>query len=84
VTATMNAAYLQHGHPGAVQDTDPGTLREALGRRAARGQRLDLETAVAQLVPLCVELADIHAEGYGFYLHPSSIAETGGHWSSGM
>ena len=72
----MNAAYLQHGHPGAVQDTGPGTLREALGRRAARGQRLDLETAVAQLVPLCVELADIHAEGYGFYLHPSSVAET--------
>jgi hypothetical protein len=47
-----------------------------LGRRAAVGQRLALETAVGQLVPLCLELAEVHDQGYGFYLHPSSIAET--------
>jgi hypothetical protein len=71
----MNAAYPQHGHTGAAQNTGPGTLREALSRRAANGQRLSLEAAVAQLVPLCIELAEIHADGYGFLLHPSSVAE---------
>jgi hypothetical protein len=77
----MNAAYLQHGQPGAVPHFDAGTLREGLTRRAANGQRLGLEAVVAQLVPLCLELAEIHAEGYGFYLHPASIAETAdGRW----
>jgi hypothetical protein len=45
-------------------------------RRAALGQRLGLDAAVAQIVPLCLELAEIHAQGYGFFLHPSSISET--------
>jgi hypothetical protein len=26
---------------------------------------------------LCLELAEVHDQGYGFYLHPSSILETG-------
>jgi len=45
-------------------------------RRASLGHRLGLEAAVAQIVPLCLELAEIHAQGYGFFLHPSSITET--------
>src|SRR5688572_28824145 len=74
----MNAAYPQPGHPGAIPSSGFGihTLREALSRRAGAGQRLPLETAVAQLVPLCLELAEVHDQGYGFYLHPSSIIET--------
>jgi eukaryotic-like serine/threonine-protein kinase len=52
-----------------------GTLREAMQRRAALGQRLGLEAAVAQVVPLCLEIAEVHAQGYGFFLHPSSVAE---------
>lgn len=72
----MNAAYPQHGHPGAILNAGLGTLRDALNRRAAAGRRLGLEEAVAQLVPLCIELAEIHTEGYGFYLHPSTISET--------
>lgn len=73
----MNAAYPQHGHQGEFLDTSSGTLRDALNRRAAEGHRLSLDVAVAQLVPLCIELAEVHAEGYGFYLHPSSISESG-------
>jgi hypothetical protein len=75
----MNAAYPQQGHPGAYPSSGFGTrtLRDALNRRAALGQRLALETAVAQLVPLCLELAEVHDQGYGFYLHPSSATETG-------
>jgi len=74
----MNAAYPQQGHPGAIPSSGFGnhTLREALSRRAAIGQRLALETAVGQLVPLCLELAEVHDQGYGFYLHPSSVMET--------
>ncbi len=72
----MNAAYPQYGHPGALLNSTTGTLREALDRRAAVGQRLGLETAVSQIVPLVLELAEIHEGGYGFYLHPSSVAET--------
>jgi hypothetical protein len=40
------------------------------------GQRVPLDVAVNQLVPLCLELAEVHDQGYGFYLHPSSITET--------
>jgi eukaryotic-like serine/threonine-protein kinase len=75
----MNAAYPQHGHPGAIPSSGfatTHTLREALGRRAAAGQRVPLEVAIGQLVPLCLELAEVHDQGYGFYLHPSSITET--------
>jgi hypothetical protein len=74
----MNAAYPQQGHPGAIPSSGFGThtLRDALSRRAAVGQRLALETAVGQLVPLCLELAEVHDQGYGFYLHPSSVMET--------
>src|SRR6185295_315261 len=72
----MNAAYPYHGQHGAVPLSGAGTLREAMQRRAALGQRLGLEAAVAQIVPLCLELAEIHAQGYGFFLHPSSVGET--------
>ena len=75
----MNAAYPQQGHPGAIPSSGfatTHTLRDALGRRAAAGQRVPLEVAVGQLVPLCLELAEVHDQGYGFYLHPSSITET--------
>lgn len=77
----MNAAYLQHGHPDAVLRQEPVSLRDELNRREAHGQFFSLEEAVAQLVPLCLELADIHAQGYGFYLHPSSVsAPADGTW----
>ncbi|MEO8178672.1 MAG: hypothetical protein ABI895_07555 [Deltaproteobacteria bacterium] len=72
----MNVAHPYYGQPGAVPLAGTGSLREAMQRRAALGQRLGLEAAVAQIVPLCLELAEIHTQGYGFFLHPSSITET--------
>lgn len=72
----MNAALPYRGQTGAVPLAASGTLREAMQRRAAHGQRLGLEAAVAQIVPLCLEIADIHAGGYGYYLHASSVTET--------
>lgn len=74
----MNAAYPQQGHPGMAPSAGFGTrtLRDALSRRTAAGQRVPLDVAVNQLVPLCLELAEVHDQGYGFYLHPSSITET--------
>ena len=72
----MNAAHPYHGQPAHVPLSAAGTLREAMHRRAVLGQRLGLEAAVAQIVPLCHELAEIHEQGYGFFLHPSSVSET--------
>jgi eukaryotic-like serine/threonine-protein kinase len=74
----MNAAYPQQAHPGLLPSSGYSThnLREALSRRTAAGQRVPLDVAVGQLVPLCLELAEVHDQGYGFYLHPSSISET--------
>lgn len=72
----MNSAHSElRGGAAAVVDSSR-TLREVLDARAARGERLPLDVAVALLVPLCSELADIHAQGYGFFLHPSSVEET--------
>src|SRR5262245_41218314 len=72
----MNAAHPYPGQPGALPYSGAATLREAMQRRAVLGQHLGLDAAVAQVVPLCLELAEIHAQGYGFFLHPSSITET--------
>lgn len=71
----MNA--VEHTSAGAqpIVPVTPGTLRASLEARAARGQRLPLDRAVALIVPLCVEVAEIHAEGYGLYLHPSNVLE---------
>lgn len=71
----MNA--VEHTSAGAqpVIQVTPGTMRASLEARAARGERLSLDRAVAQIVPLCVEVAEIHAEGYGLYLHPSNVIE---------
>jgi hypothetical protein len=75
VTLVMNA--VEHTSAGAQPTVPvaPGTLRASLEARAARGQRLPLDRAIAQIVPLCVEVAEIHAEGYGLYLHPSNVIE---------
>lgn len=75
VTPEMNAAeYPSAGAPPRAALV-PGTLRASLERRAASRSRLPLDVAVAQIVPLCVEVAEIHAAGYGLYLHPSNIVE---------
>lgn len=53
------------------------SLRDELERRRSAGTRVPLETAVEWIVPLCVEVAEIHAQGYGLVLHPSNVERVG-------
>ncbi len=70
----MNAAD-HSSHGAAAPSVASPTLRETLDRRARQGQILPLEAAVAQLIPLCIEVAELNAQGYGCYLHPSNIVQ---------
>ncbi len=53
----------------------PGTLRARLEEVRARGERMNLKQAVGIVVPLCVEVADLHRKGHRLFVHPSSLAE---------
>lgn len=50
-----------------------GTLREAIEIRRVRGERYSMREAIAIVVPLCTHLAQLHAEGRRFLLHPSAL-----------
>lgn len=49
------------------------TLRSLLDQRIASGQRFKLAEVVAIVVPICTELAGLHAKGEAVYVHPSAI-----------
>jgi len=51
----------------------PGSLRAEMEARRAAGSRFSLKESIAIVVPLCVQLAELHAQGKTLYLHPSSI-----------
>ena len=51
----------------------PNSLRAAMEARRARGERFTLKEAAGLIIPLCLDLANRHAEGGRFFLHPSSI-----------
>ena len=51
----------------------PGTLRAEMEARRASGRRFDVREAVGLVVPLCTQLAALHAQGKALYLHPSSL-----------
>ncbi len=51
----------------------PTTLRQLLEANAAAGAKVPLAKAVDLLVPLCVEVSEIHAQGYGVHVHPSNL-----------
>src|SRR3970040_1572071 len=53
----------------------PGTLRARLEELRAQGGLLNVKQAVGIIVPLCVEIADLHRSGALLYVHPSSMAE---------
>ncbi len=53
----------------------PGTLRARLEEVRARGERLNLKQAVGIVVPLCVEVAEMHRAGHRLFVHPSSLVE---------
>src|SRR5258706_7530813 len=53
----------------------PGSLRARLEELRSRGTQLNLKQAVGIIVPLCVQLADLHRGGQKLFLHPSMLVE---------
>lgn len=53
----------------------PGSLRARLEELRARGVQLNLKQAVGIVVPLCVQLAELHRAGRKLFLHPSMLVE---------
>lgn len=53
----------------------PGSLRARLEELRSRGTQLPLKQAVGVIVPLCVQLADLHRAGHKLFLHPSMLME---------
>ncbi len=53
----------------------PGTLRARLEELRARGTQLNLKQAVGIVVPLCVEIANLHRAGQRIFVYPSSVIE---------
>jgi hypothetical protein len=53
----------------------PGSLRARLEELRSRGTPLNLKQAVGIVVPLCVQLAELHRAGQKLFLHPSMLIE---------
>ncbi len=49
------------------------TLRTLLSGRQSKGERFKLGEVVAIVVPICTELAQLHAKGEAVFVHPGSI-----------
>jgi eukaryotic-like serine/threonine-protein kinase len=52
-----------------------GTLRARLEEVRAQGTHLNLRQAVGIVVPLCVQIAELHRNGLKLFVHPSSLLE---------
>jgi hypothetical protein len=53
----------------------PGSLRARLEELRSRGTQLNLKQCVGIVVPLCVQLAELHRAGHKLFLHPSMLVE---------
>jgi eukaryotic-like serine/threonine-protein kinase len=51
----------------------PGSLRAEMETRRAAGNRFSLREAIAVIVPVCVRLGELHAQGRTLFVHPSSL-----------
>ncbi|HVY44347.1 MAG TPA: hypothetical protein VHB21_00650 [Minicystis sp.] len=49
------------------------SLRAEIDERRATKRRFDVREAIGLLVPLCTQLAEVHAQGKLLYVHPSSL-----------
>src|SRR5262245_60069333 len=54
----------------------PGSLRAEMEARRGSGAAFTLRETIAVVVPLCVQLAELHAQGRVLYVHPSVLALT--------
>lgn len=61
---------------GTSAQTAPSSLRARLSELQARGQQpLNLKQAVGVVVPIAVEVAEVHRAGHHLFLHPSCLVE---------
>jgi eukaryotic-like serine/threonine-protein kinase len=51
----------------------PGSLRAEMEARRASGGRFTIKDALAIVVPLCTQLAQLHGQGKRLYVHPSTL-----------
>src|SRR5262245_2372724 len=51
----------------------PGSLRAEMDARRAKGERFVVKEALGIVVPLCTQLASLHAQGKTLFVHPSSL-----------
>ncbi|HEY6722933.1 MAG TPA: hypothetical protein VI197_02845, partial [Polyangiaceae bacterium] len=61
---------------GTSAQTAPSSLRARLSELQSRGQQsLNLKQAVGVVVPVAVEVAEVHRAGHQLFLHPSCLVE---------
>src|SRR5262245_43096350 len=54
----------------------PGSLRAEMEARRGAGNRFSVRETLAVVVPLCVQLAELHAKGHTLFVHPSVLELT--------
>lgn len=52
------------------------SLRSEIEARRSTGETFELHEALSIVVPLCAQLAKLHAQGKPFYVHPSALFYT--------
>src|SRR5262245_40560389 len=71
----MSTSAHAHVTPLPVGTQIPeGTLRAEMETRRNSRQRFSIREAIGVVVPLCTQLADLHAQGRTVFVHPSSLA----------
>lgn len=57
--------------------SSPGSLRAELEARRASGRTFDLKESLSIVVPLCLEIQRLHADGKALFIYPSAVLYTG-------
>ncbi len=60
---------------GTPTQTAPSSLRSRLADLQSRGQPLNLKQAIGVVVPVAVEVAEVHRAGHRLFLHASCLVE---------
>jgi hypothetical protein len=59
----------------SAAEIEPGTLRARLQTLSSTKTLLNAKQAVGIVVPLCVEIAELHRNGTALFVYPSSLVE---------
>lgn len=68
------SAVASRAAKGAQSASSSTTFRAVIDSRAAQGQRMSLDDAIAIIVPVCTDLKERHARGEQHWVHASAIA----------